>query len=59
MTIDKAIELLKAFRIPLLTDSDHDNYKAILLGIQALLAIKAERTGHVIDYRHPLPGETV
>lgn len=58
MTLDKAIKILDRTEIQLRTAQDHDLFDAIKLGIEALKAIKEERTytfGLVPDL---LPGET-
>lgn len=59
MTIDKAIEILETHPIPMVTESDHDFFDAIKLGIRALRAIRLLRThtlGFLLDI---LPGETL
>lgn len=42
----------------LLREGRLEKADGVQLGIEALKAVKAERTGKVVDYRHPLPGET-
>lgn len=58
MNIPKAIELLLSQEIKLKTASDHDHYKAILLGVQALKRVEDYRQFDELHCKNPLPGET-
>lgn len=57
LTIQKAIELLTDFPIEIITPRDHDNFAAILLGIEALKRVQLYKNSHIYLHYTPLPGE--
>lgn len=58
MTVDKAVELLKAVPPTIFSKFDSDYYDAVQLGIEALRRTKKEREIKGGLYNYLLPGET-
>ena len=58
MTIDKAIHILEIETGSRHLPSDPDLYNAMVLGIEALKRLQAERQGYSLLPTETLPGET-
>jgi len=58
MDIETARQRLMHLPVKLETANDHENYKAILLGIEAIVRIQKARAWVVWRDIKPLPGET-
>lgn len=58
MTIDEAIDKLQNYPVGASPDEDIEFNQAVLLGIEALKTIKAERTIYGFKRQVRLPGET-
>lgn len=58
MNLEKAIEILTAYKAGSYEDTGPDLDDAIQLGIEALQKLRELRTGRGVIFDRPLPGET-